>query len=304
MDTLRHVFSLLQVDNRPPARLETGGEWALQFRGSSHVRFGAVVSGSCSLVVEGLKKPLKLSAGDGYLLTRGQAYQLGSDPALPAEDGMALYRARTDGRVVYGAARDTIIVSGRFKFSELHSEQLLQMLPAVMHMTANGTDGPALAASVRLLDYETEQTRFGGSVVCHHLAQVMLIEALRLVVESPDHPPFGWLAALADPRIGVALQAIHDKPADAWTVAQLAKVAGMSRSLFALRFRRLVGAAPLDYLLKLRVKLAGQALRTSRRSVSSIAYDMGYQSESAFSNAFKRETGVSPRDYRTQVAKE
>jgi AraC-like DNA-binding protein len=302
MDTLRHVFTLLQVDNRPPARLETGGEWALKFRGSSHVRFAAVVAGSCWLEVEGLTHPLQLSAGDGYLLTRGQSYQVGSRPGMDALDGMPLFRASRDGRVAYGAGRDTVLVSGRFTFSELHSEQLLQILPAVMYLPAGGKAGPALAASIGLLDYETRQPRFGGSVVCHHLAQVMLIEALRIVVDSPDHPPLGWLAALADSRIGVALQAIHDNPARPWTVALLAKEAGMSRSLFALRFRGLAGAAPLDYLLKLRVKIAAQALRTSRRSVSAIAYDVGYQSESAFSNAFKRETGMAPRDFRQQPA--
>jgi AraC-like DNA-binding protein len=300
MDQLRHVFSLLQVDPRPPARLEAGGSWALKFDGSSHVRFGALVAGSCWLKVEGVRQPLKLRAGDGYLLTRGQPYQFTTDPKLAAQDGMPLYRARNDGRVTHGSGRDTVLVSGRFTFSELHSEQLLQMLPPVMHLPAGSTDGPALAAAIQLLDHETQQTRFGASVVCHHIAQVMLIEALRQVVESPQHPPLGWLAALADPRIGVALQRMHDEPAEPWTVAQLAKAAGMSRSLFALRFKGLTGAAPLDYLLKLRMKLAMQQLRTTKRSVSSIAYDVGYQSESAFSNAFKRETGLAPREFRSR----
>lgn len=296
-DSFSQMFPLVRVDSRPAARLETGGEWALRFTGSSHVRFGACVAGTIWLEAAGCA-PLALSPGDGYLLTQGQRYQLGSRPGIAATDGMPLYRAARDGRVFHGEARGTVFVSGRFTFDELRSKQLLEVLPPVIHIPADCAVAPALAAAVRMLDFETSEPLFGAGLVCHHVAQVMLVQALRVIKASPGPEPVGWLAALADPRIGLALQAIHGKPGQDWSVAELANIAGMSRSLFASRFHTLAGAAPRDYLLKLRLKLAAQMLRGSKRSISSIGYEVGYRSESAFSNAFKREAGCSPSEFR------
>jgi AraC-like DNA-binding protein len=117
-------------------------------------------------------------------------------------------------------------------------------------------------------------------------------------VACKQHPSQGWLGALADPKIGAALRLMHDDVAKRWTVADLAAAVGMSRSSFALRFKQLVSLAPLDYLVQWRMHLAARALHKSSRSISSIAFDLGYDSESAFSNAFKRIMGSSPKSFR------
>jgi len=277
--------------------LDTGGVWALRFPGSPHVRFGAAVSGTSWLTVVGQRHPLKLEAGEGYLLTRGQAYTVGSEPGMIGENGVALFRQQ-GGRVRYGPLRGVSLVSGRFTFDELGSELLLQVLPAIVHLKPAGDTAAVLRAAIDLLDHETCEARFGASLVTHHVAQIMLVQALRTVADSERGRPMGWLAALADPRIGAALQLMHEHVDRRWTVQELAKSAGMSRSVFAHRFKQLVGSTPLDYLVHFRMRVAGNALRAGKRSVSAVAQEIGYRSESAFSTAFKRIMGVPPKDFR------
>jgi transcriptional regulator GlxA family with amidase domain len=133
-----------------------------------------------------------------------------------------------------------------------------------------------------------------------HLTHIMLIEMVRIYLKSEQVQPLrGWLAALADAKIGAALVAMHSAPMQQWMLDELAGSAGMSRSAFSLRFKTLVGTSPLDYLLRWRMRLAGRALSQSRASVSSIGLAHGYDSETAFSAAFKRVIGLSPSAYRS-----
>jgi transcriptional regulator GlxA family with amidase domain len=214
---------------------------------------------------------------------------------------VAAYR-RSPGHVRLGHRRETIVVGGRFAFEELNSEMLLDVLPPVLHLNGQTVSGRVLQAAVDMLDHETATRQLGAGIVTHHVAQIMLVHALRAVVSGPDHGPLGWLGGLADARIGKALLAIHKEAPQRWTVELLAQRAGMSRSQFAQRFKELVGPSPLEYLRQFRIRCAALALRSGTRNVSSIAFDMGYESESAFTNAFKRAMGLPPRDYRARFA--
>ena len=299
MDAVSNIFSLLKVDVRHPARLEAGGIWAFKFPASSHIRFGASVRGACWLSVDGESTPIYLQQGDGYLLTRGQSYAVGSTPDLMPLDGVQLFRNR-DGPITYGTGRDAALVSGRFTFDELSSDLLLQVLPAVVHLRSGQQFDQVLQAAIARLDYESGHCLAGASIVTHHVAQIMLVQSVRMVAATPGHAPMGWLAAIADPRIGVALGLMHERLEERWTLNVLAWAAGMSRSTFSLRFKQLTGSAPLDYLLQLRMRKACRALRASQANVSSIAFDIGYRSESAFSSAFKRVVGEPPSKYRLE----
>jgi AraC-like DNA-binding protein len=298
MDPLRRLFPLLNIDLRDPTRIDTGGNWALCFPGSSHVRFGAVVAGFCWLTADGAAKPLKLECGDGYLLTRGQSYAIASDPSLPAEDGVALLPGRQGGPIKYGPGEGTSLISGRFKFDELSNELLLQVLPPVVHLSGSGLDSIPLKAAIDIVDYETRTQGFGATLITHHVAQIMVVQSLRSAIVSSPRQPMGWLAGLADPRIGMAMELMHEQIDKRWTVAELAKAAGMSRSLFARRFKELSGSTPLDYLLRLRMRIALEALRSGQRNIATIGYEMGYQSESAFTVAFSRVMGRPPSEFR------
>ena len=130
-----------------------------------------------------------------------------------------------------------------------------------------------------------------------HLAHMLLVQVLRAFLASGEQLPVGWLGALADARIGLALNLMHRSPGRRWALRDLTLATGMSRSAFSSRFKGLVGTAPLDYLLRWRMQLAAKRLRSSEEPISSIAFSLGYKSESAFGNAFKRVTGKAPRRY-------
>jgi AraC-like DNA-binding protein len=175
------------------------------------------------------------------------------------------------------------------------------MLPPVVHLRQEA-DQAALLWSVKRMMQELHEQRPGSSLMAEHLAHMMLILALRLHMEEVAKSAgadagVGWLFALADRQMGAALSAMHAEPAHRWTLQALAQRAGMSRSAFALRFKTMVGASAMEYLTRWRMLLAGDKLLNTSAPISVIAPSLGYESESAFSTAFKRVMGCSPRDY-------
>jgi AraC-like DNA-binding protein len=144
---------------------------------------------------------------------------------------------------------------------------------------------------------ELREPKPGGFLIAQQLAYTMLVQALRLHLAEGVTGGVGWLFALADRQMAAAITAMHEDPAHRWTLASLAERAGMSRTTFTLKFKETVGTSPMDYLTRWRMMLAGERLTHSSDSISIIALSLGYESESAFSTAFKRMMGCSPRQY-------
>lgn len=299
MDPLSDVFHLLKVESVLSARIEVHGAWSLRFSAREHMKFGGVLEGSFWLWFEDGAPPVKLRAGDFYLLTQGQAYCAGSDPALTPVDGREVLATSrcADGIVRYGQSGEKVSAAGgRFAFDANTSELLLKSLPPVIHIPAASETALALRAVLDLLRFETETHRPGASVAAVSLANMVLVQVLREHLASGAHTP-GWLGALADPKIGPALGLMHADVARRWKVDELAAAVAMSRTTFSERFRTLVGMTPIDYLTEWRIAKAGAALREGE-SIASIAESIGYGSEAAFSSAFKRIVGQSPGRYR------
>ncbi|MBY4674372.1 AraC family transcriptional regulator [Burkholderia multivorans] len=135
-----------------------------------------------------------------------------------------------------------------------------------------------------------------------HLGHIMLVQVLRIYLTQEGRSTPSWLLAISDPRIGAAIRAIHADPAHSWTVEDLAKIAGVSRSTLALRFKQKAGVTPLEYVSRWRMQLATRSLTANHNTISSIAQKLGYDSDSAFSHAFKRVMNCSPREYRERAA--
>jgi transcriptional regulator GlxA family with amidase domain len=150
---------------------------------------------------------------------------------------------------------------------------------------------------LNVLSHEAVAPKLGATMMTDHLARILFVQALRTYVASDEHPT-GWLSALHDEKIGAALALMHRDISRQWTVDDLATAVGMSRSSFALRFKTLVGLAPLDYWLQWRMRLAGQLLRNTKKTVASVALAWGYESERSFGKAFKRVMGGAPTWYR------
>jgi AraC-like DNA-binding protein len=311
MDALSDVLSMLRVSSALSSRFEGRGAWAFRFPAYRHIKFGGVLEGGCFLWIEGSNEPLALQKGDFYLLTDGQPFVSASVLDREPVDGPAAYRTirGSDGVVRYqgkdGETGYVSIASGRFTFENDVTDLLLRHLPPLIHLRAADLGTHALSSVLDLLKWETSDVHAGADVARGSLAALVLVHVLRAYLASTRQPE-GWLGALADARIGAALSMMHAKPAERWTVDSLASAVGMSRTAFAQRFRRQVGSAPVEYLAQWRMTIARSALRHSDESLTEIAERIGYQSDTAFSIAFKRSTGLSPgrfrADFRAQGA--
>ena len=298
MDPLSDVLSLLKVEDAAFGRLEAGGQWALQSPKAKHVVFCALLDGPCWLIPDDADQPIRMGAGDCFAISNGTSFRLCSDLTANAEDYSAPLKNPTNAVRRLGTGSGTSLIGGRFTFADACPKPLLGFLPPTLYIRAGSDSATSLRGILHKLAYELDNAHVGKALMMNHLAQVALLAALRAYVTCEQQPSQGWLGALADERIGKALSLMHADVAKRWTVADLATSVGMSRSKFALRFKSLVGLGPLDYLLHWRMNLAVRALRGSNKPVNSVAYGLGYESESAFSNAFKRVMGYSPKSLR------
>ena len=297
MDPLSGVLSLLKPQNSMCGGFDVGGDWSLQFPEHDGIKCYAIVSGRCWLTVEGVARAVHLEAGDCFLLPLGRPFRLTSDLALPPVDFKTIYRRPLNGQIsVWNGGGDVSGVGGYFGLEKNHASLLLGMLPPIVHIKKEA-DRLALRWSIERMMAELREPQPGGFLVLQHLAQMLLVQALRAHLAEGPGGGVGWLFALADERIGPAIDAMHGDPAHPWTLQELAGRVGMSRSGFAAKFREAVGATPIDYLTRWRMLLAGDRLRNSGDSISAISQSLGYESESAFSTAFKRVMGCSPRRY-------
>ncbi|MFN3523485.1 MAG: AraC family transcriptional regulator [Phenylobacterium sp.] len=289
-DPLSDVLTTLGANVTRCTRLEAAGQWALSFPALDRLKFVAVLKGTAWLIVPELE-PQLLSAGDVCLIGR-TAYAVASDPNLPRRDGQPLYDGCDVARL---GGDDTIGLGGTVAFSSGNADFLLDMLPDFLLVPRSLPASGAVNTILALLNGEAERDAMGGQVVSARLADVLLVEAIRAYAPGGDPSRTGWLGALSDRRLGCALRAIHGDIARPWTVAQLAAVAGMSRAAFSAAFTRQVGQPPLSYVRAWRLALARTALARGDADIATICGDVGYTSRSAFTYAFRRAFGATPK---------
>jgi AraC-like DNA-binding protein len=269
------------------------------------VIFHLVTAGECYVEL-GEALPLKLIAGDVVVFPQGHAHRMTSAPGLPPVQGKRLdaVLARRPRQIDYGGGgAATRLICGYLACSARLARMLLAGLPPVVRVNVRGSNAGAwLEASVRYALEEARSPRPGGAGVLAKLAEVLFIEVLRLYMHEQDAGHTGWLAAVNDRIVGAALNALHRQPAHAWTLEELAHTAGASRSVLAERFQQLVGSSPIQYLTQWRMLLASNLLCGSNASLASIAQEVGYQTDSAFSRAFRREFGAPPAAWRRSQA--
>lgn len=298
MDPLSDVLSLLKPRSSVSSGVDAGGAWAIQFPDQHKlIKCYAVVAGECWLAVDGVPDAAHLRQGDCFVLPRGRAFRLASDLALPPEPSSNYFPPPRPGAVVrINGGGDFFLVGSRFGVSGAHADILMGMLPPIVHIHGE-SEQAALRWSVERMMQELQAPQAGSSLVAQHLAHMMLIQALRLHVAQGAAHGAGWLFGVADRQLGPAIGAVHADPAHRWTLEALARHACMSRSAFAQKFRQTVGASPMEYVTRWRMLLAGDKLENSSDPVSVISFSLGYESESAFSTAFKRVMGTAPSQY-------
>lgn len=260
--------------------------------------FHVVISGTCWLEGAG-DTSLHLHPGDLALVPHGAGHTLRSEPGVHARDLFDLPRDSVSDRYevirVAGGGELTRLLCGTIFFDHPAARHLSSLLPPVILVQGwRAPESEWIASTLRLMASEARSPRPGGEEVITRLADILVIQAIRVWLEQAAPASQGWLSALRDPQVGLALAMIHRDPASAWRVETLAAAVAMSRSAFAERFSRLVGEAPMQYVTRWRMYLALDALRADHATVGEIAQRLGYGSEAAFSRTFKRFFGVPP----------
>jgi AraC-like DNA-binding protein len=241
---------------------------------------------------------LRLEPGDLVLLPRGDGHALVDRPRRPTKRLHEVDRVRVGANTYRlregGGGERALLACCEVRFEEPSLHPLLDLMPEVLLVRGGAKQDPSLSPLLESMAAEVTAQRLGAATVMARLADIVIARVVRAWVEARAEDDPGWLAAIRDPQLGMALAALHRRPAEAWSVESLAAVAGLSRSRFSERFKDVVGVPPARYLARWRMHLAHAWLRQGRWTVSQVATRLGYDSEASFSRAFKRLVGVPP----------
>lgn len=291
-DPFSDILKLTNTTSLATGGFTAGGTWALRFPAPEKIKFFAVVKGTCWVRIDGEAEPVHFGTGDVGLLTAKRSFVLGSDPHAIPLDAMTVFSGKPTAML--GDGRDFAHIGGHVLLDPASGRLLAEVLPPWIHVPAAS---PQAMRFRWLLDELVEERATGlpgSQLASAQLSQLLFIQILRAHLKTSAPMPASWLRALGDPRIAPALRLMHGDPARTWHLDELAEACAMSRTTFALHFRTVAGVAPLTYLTQWRMRLAERALREKSSPVAAVAQSLGYTSESAFSNAFKRATGQSP----------
>ena len=302
MDPVDSVLTTMKVENSWYVRVHAQAPWGITFDTAIQARLVIISRGTCWLTSDTMREPQKLSAGDGFIVQADTEFSLQDE----------LYRGTVHCDRVFanavghtakwgGDGEATEIISGRFSFDETAAEPLFAVLPPVLRLNLDDATASVLRATLELMALETLEGGIGSNLITSRLADVLFVQALRAWCNSDGGATIGWLAALRDPQLAAAMEALHGDLSRPWTVAGLAREAGLSRSTFAAAFKTRTGQTPLGYLTSWRMYRAKTYLADSQLSLLEIAVRVGYHNDTALSRAFQRHVGVAPGTWRKRA---
>ncbi len=314
LDPITDIFKTMHVTAFGLHRLEATVPWGIKQENEAEVQvtpsskkmppadlahFAMLSRGNCWLSVEGIEESIPLTGGDCFLLARGTSIVLRDSPRTRPKWTFREIGAKANGNVALcgGGGAPTTIVCGSLSFDRATLKPITRLLPNLILMKADQARTIALHNTLQALASEMAEQAPGSEVVATRLAEVLVIQLLRAHIASGPARKRGWLRAVFDPQLGTALSALHDKVNAPWTVKSLAEAAGMSRSAFAARFKELLGQTPLEYVTEWRMQRAMQLLHQRDKKLIDVARSVGYESDAAFSKAFKRVVGANPGEY-------
>ena len=302
-DVLGDVLQSIHLHSTLYCRAKMGAPWGFRVSHREVASFHIVTSGKCWLTVEGMEKPLLLTHGDLVILPHGHEHTMTDHPMSSVtmlEDLKPKQPEEKDG-IFYsmGQGAVTTLVCGGLELEDYSTNPLYTILPSFIHIRSNDAYSvPWLQAIVELVQVEAGTNRVEAETVITRLSELLFIQAVRAYIRTIGDGNSGWLSALKDPQIGQALVLIQRQPDETWTVGSLAYRVSLSRSAFSAKFRQIVGEPPIQYITRVRLTKAAVALRTHSAPLIEVAISVGYESEVAFSKAFKRYFGIAPGAYR------
>ncbi|MBB5867417.1 AraC-like DNA-binding protein [Allocatelliglobosispora scoriae] len=303
MDEFSEVFDLVEARGQVTGAFAARGRWVARSHGQTPLKLTVMVRGRARLSADGLDAAIHLEPGDVAILNNRSWIELeggtGDGPPRQIEPEVTSLTAE----LLTADPDSDLVVGGRVLLNPAGQQLLLQALPPVGHVRASAAEATRLRAIIGQLVDEVTGDRMGSAFAIRQYTQLLVLEVLRAYVGQTSLPP-GRLRVLTDERLRPAVSRMHAEPGRSWKLEELAHASAMSRTSFAERFRQVAGVPPLTYLNGWRMLLAQRALRDGDVRIGSLAVDLGYSSESAFSTAFKREVGESPMRYRHRVRAE
>ncbi len=299
VDPIDDVLAARSVEDSQYVSIEARGAWGISFR-SPHATYVMMIrSGGCWWQPSPSAVPERLAPGNCFLVRAGGEFALVDEPGRSLVSCESILAPGRGPSVRHGTEGPvTEIVSARLAFDTGAAEPLLKVLPAVLRLDLDDSAGDALRSTFRLLELERTISGFGSGFIMSRLADALFVYALRTYVSSAANISHGWLSALSDPQLAPALRDLHTDLAHRWTVEELAGRAGMSRAAFAAAFKRKTGDSPISYLTYWRMYRAKTLLRDTESSLQQIALTIGYDTDAAFSRAFRRYQNIAPGAWR------
>ncbi|MFD2081238.1 AraC-type DNA-binding protein [Actinopolymorpha cephalotaxi] len=291
MDALSQLVAAMRTGEPDSFLVTHRAPWHHSYSSVQGSGIHVILQGSAVLLLPGAE-PVPLGVGDVVLTPRGAAHALADSPTTPLS---------APGTAAEGDGPPTVLLCAAYRMDRSRVHPMLSELPEYVHLPARPGRDPSLRAAIDLLGHEVQERQPGSDAAIPALLDTLLLFALRAWTEGSDcDEGRGWAAALRDHSVSAALSAIHRNPGHPWTVESLGVEAGLSRAAFARRFAAIVGQPPLAYLTWWRLATAARLLRETDSSLHTVAQRVGYASEFAFANAFKREFGTAPGAYRRQ----
>lgn len=314
MDVLSNVLSTINLDGALFLNADFGYPWRVSSPCGQDIAsiamphvdnvivYHLITKGSCSVRVDG-EKNVVLNEGDIVVFPHGDAHDIGSHLDIMPMDMSAIIPTLLDPNLdlikTSGEGAATHIVCGWLSAEQNVINPLVDSLPKLIKVNIRQQDsGKWLESSILHAVASTTSSRAGSSTMTKRLAELLFLETLRLFIETIPKEQSSWLAGMEDKHVGKALSLIHAAPEKPWSVESLAAKVFTSRSVLADKFKHFIGVPPMKYLTRWRLAIAASLLREGKLSIARVIEEIGYESETSFNRAFKREFGVPPGSWR------
>ncbi|MBE9461414.1 AraC family transcriptional regulator [Dyadobacter subterraneus] len=300
MDALSEILELIKHKGIVYEKINFSAPWGIELPGDNNAQFWRLIKGNCLVTVPG-QIPIEMKEGDTVLVPNGSAHWIADGAGSKRISSSEFLRERDSGNHLFSGVGDkTIMIGGHFAFDEKPGHPFLKGLPKVIHINNLESDVNSwLGMTCDLIFNELEHEQPGSRKLINGLADAVFIHIIRAYLKKNKNAG-GFLSALKDERISSALQLMQTAPEKNWTIEQLSKHAGMSRSSFCIAFKKLVGETPLEYLTNWRIMKAKEILIQGNEKISEVALRVGYQSEAAFSRIFKAKVSQTPSVFKQE----
>jgi len=298
MDALSEILQLIKLKSAVYFKSDFSSPWGMQITTGPYAQFHMVLKGKCIVEIPN-QKPLELYAGDIVIFPFGNEHDLADSVNSEKEDGFKVVESIWNKNSLFnGDSFATTLICGHFEFDRNTKHAFVQSLPEFIHLTdLDRREFSWLENISNLIIQETGAEQMGNSIAINKLAEVLFIHIIRAYILQ-NKEKSGFFAALKNAKLNTILKLVHSSPEKNWTLQNLSTEAGMSRTLFANKFKEVVGETPLQYITNWRILKAKQFLTESSESISEIAEKVGYSSEAAFNRVFKKKVLETPAVFR------